>query len=133
MIIEGTEYCAYCDTGFDYAVDKDTWVVPCWFCGRPTILCDKCNSIFPDADCSRCPHRKTLEEKLEVWSKGEIGKVLYVDSDRHFAKEYAESGWYKVIDFDKGYQYILKSLADGKTVKTFGEIIDFSKKSDENN
>lgn len=130
MIVEGTEYCAHCDTGFDYAVDKDTWIVPCSFCGRPVILCDKCNTIFPNADCSNCPYRKTLDEKLEVWSKGEIGKVLYVDNERHLAKAYTENGWHKVVGFDKDYQYILESLETGKTVKTFGEIIDFDRKHD---
>ena len=62
--------------------------------------------------------------------KGEIGKVYWVDSSLDMIKDNESiSGWYKVVKFDKEGAYILESIeVKGENVRTFGEMIDYSKK-----
>lgn len=124
-MVEGTEYCGYCNSDFNFKVKDDVWVVPCKECGRPTVLCDKCYTVNGNHDnCGCCPYVKEQKKLEKEWKKTQIGKILwYEDEDNPF-----ELGWFKVVGFNRKGAFRLKSIEGTKTIVNFGESIDFRKK-----
>lgn len=128
-MIDGTEWCPYCEGEQDFNVDEKTWIVPCKTCGRPLLLCDKCHTLGQDKKCGSCKHEKELAKAVKKWEKEQVGRIVYWnDPDGEIC-----SGYCVVVGFNEDGAYVLehivisekKGYSRGGTVETFGGELDF--------
>lgn len=81
---QGVEWCPYCETENEYDVDESTEIVTCSHCGRPLVLCDKCDAIngHEGRHCCDCPACDKAVELRKEWEKKQVGrKVIWHDPD----------------------------------------------------
>jgi len=112
--IEVVELCPYCECENSLEVSEDTWIAECEECGRPILLCDKCE----DHDCGKCPHERELKSRMRKWKRSRIGRLVYWnDPDNGLC-----SAYYWVKGFTDDDMYILEN-GEGSIVKCYdGEV-----------